>query len=57
MSLSIDERQQLNYALQQLNDTRELIILETQKDVPDNLREKAASFKSMVISMAHNLPG
>jgi len=51
MSLSIDERQQLNYALQQLTDTRELIMLETQKDVPDNLQEKAASFKSLEISM------
>ena len=51
MSLSIDERQKLNYTLQQLTDTRKLIMLETQKDVPDNLQEKAASFKSMVISM------
>ncbi|MBS1576736.1 MAG: hypothetical protein JST09_15665 [Bacteroidetes bacterium] len=51
MSLSVDERQQLNFALQQMNDTRELIILETQKEVLDNLQEKAASFKSMVKSM------
>lgn len=51
MSLSVDERQQLNFALQQMNDTRELIILETQKDVLDNLQAKAASFKSMVTSI------
>lgn len=51
MSLSVDERQQLNFLLQQMNDARELIILETQKDVLDNLQAKAASFKSMVASM------
>jgi hypothetical protein len=51
MSLSVDERQQLNFALQQMNDTRELIILETQQDVLEHLQEKAASFKSMVIAM------
>jgi hypothetical protein len=51
MSLSVDERQQLNFALQQMSDTRELIILETQQDVLEHLQEKAASFKSMVTSM------
>jgi uncharacterized protein (DUF885 family) len=53
MSLSLDDREQLNFALQQMNDTRDLIILETQKEVLDQLQEKASSFKTMVASM-HN---
>ena len=51
MSLSLDDREQLNFALQQMNDTRDLIILETQKEVLDQLQEKASSFKTMVTSM------
>jgi adenylosuccinate synthase len=51
MSLSLDDREQINFALQQMNDTRDLIILETQKEVLDQLQEKASSFKTMVASM------
>jgi len=51
MSLSLDDREQLNVVLQQMNDTRDLIILETQKEVLDQLQEKAASFRTMVTAM------
>ena len=51
MTLSLNDREQMNATLQQINDTRELIILETQKEILDQLQQKAAAFKMMVSVM------
>lgn len=51
LSLSLEERQQVNLALQQINDARDLIILEAQEDMLEQLQQKTNAFKAMVGSM------
>lgn len=51
LSLSLDERQQVNLALQQINDARDLIILEAQEDMLEKLQQKTTAFKTMVSGM------
>lgn len=51
LSLSLDERQQVNLALQQINDARDLIILEAQEDMLQQLQQKTTAFKTMVGTM------
>ena len=48
VDLSLEEREDVNEALQQLNTTKELIILETQKEVIEQLREKTFSLNSVI---------
>lgn len=51
LSLSLDERQQVNLALQQINDARDLIILEAQEEMLQQLQQKTTAFKAMVGGM------
>ncbi|MEO7293363.1 MAG: hypothetical protein ABIW34_09695 [Ginsengibacter sp.] len=48
MILSQDERQDVNEALQQMNAAKELIVLETQKEIIDQLHEKTNSLNSVI---------
>lgn len=48
MDLSIEERENVNEALQQMNVAKELIVLETQKEIIDQLRQKTNSLNSMI---------
>ena len=48
MDLSMDEREDVNEALQQMNVAKELIVLETQKEIIDQLRQKTNSLNSVI---------
>ena len=48
MNLSLDEREDVNEALQQMNVAKELIVLETQKGIIDQLRQKTNSLNSVI---------
>lgn len=48
MNLSMEEREDVNEALQQMNVAKELIVLETQKEIIDQLREKTNSLNSVI---------
>jgi DNA anti-recombination protein RmuC len=47
-NLTIEEREQVNEALLQLNNTKELIILEIQQSVISQLKEKTASLHTVI---------
>ena len=48
MSLSLEEREDVNEALQQMNVAKELIILETQKEIIDQLQQKTNTLNSVI---------
>jgi hypothetical protein len=48
MNLSLEEREDVNEALQQMNVAKELIVLETQKEIIDQLRDKTNSLKVVI---------
>ena len=48
MNLSFEEREDVNEALQQMNVAKELIVLETQKEIIDQLRKKTNSLNSVI---------
>lgn len=51
LNLSLDERQQVNEALLEMNNAKDLIVLETQKAVIDQLQQKTTSLNSLVAEM------
>lgn len=48
IDLSLDDREKINEALQAMNNTKELIILETQKQMIDELTQKSLLLKNVV---------
>jgi ABC-type transporter Mla subunit MlaD len=48
MNLSLEEREDVNEALQNMNVAKELIILQTQKEIIDQLRLKTNSLNSVI---------
>lgn len=50
-SLSLYEKEQVNEALMELNDTKDLIVLETQNAVIAQLKQKTASLQSVMRDM------
>lgn len=48
MNLSLEEREDVNEALQNMNVAKELIILQTQKEIIDQLRIKTNSLNSVI---------
>ena len=48
MNLSMEEREDLNEALQQMNVAKELIVLQTQREIIDQLREKTNSLNAVI---------
>jgi hypothetical protein len=48
MNLSFEEREDVNEALQQMNVAKELIVLETQKEIIDQLRDKTNSLRTVI---------
>lgn len=51
MNLSLEEREDVNEALQQMNVAKELIVLETQKEIIDQLEQKTSSLNSLIAHM------
>jgi uncharacterized protein (DUF885 family) len=49
--LSLDEREQVNESLMDLNDAKDLIVLEMEKSVVDELKQKTASLQEYVDGM------
>ena len=50
-ALSLEEREQVNEALMELNDAKDLIVLEMQETVVNELKEKTASLKTVMKDM------
>lgn len=50
-SLSLDEREQVNEALIELNDAKDLILLEMEQKIINDLKEKTASLQVMMQDM------